>query len=432
MAKKYYAVWSGRKRGIYEEWSGDNGAEAQVKGYSVPHELRPGYKKYSTYEEAVEALKKYHLDTDGTPDGTKEAIEGVDEGPLKAEPKRYMLVLHPATFVMQSRFSDGTANDKIKKYVIAKHSAVIGDKIHLYRYEDEKTAVDKAADKSFLTDEEYGESEVLPGVYVVRQDKGLLDVRGSWDQIASFLGLNAFTAVGYNEAVFSYVSKHINYYEEPMYYRDIYAGDGKLYYFTDGTYRDGKGVGYGVYRPKAEDIIGNDLTLIIEMAKKAQMTQECIRALQFAEKKTHPDDPSEDKGSGRNEIGEILAVMHAVLSARLSEEKEIFVVHDNENVLKYLTGEYKGKDLITANYLEDYDNEKLNYTYFLFFREVEKWDMRIRFIHVYSHVIEKDETNPFATKKHKSIELNDESVFKNHTLFVGNVKADQLAEAAII
>ena len=53
MAKlKFYAVKRGRKPGIYSQWYGENGAEAQVKGY-------PGaiYRGFLSREEAMSFLK---------------------------------------------------------------------------------------------------------------------------------------------------------------------------------------------------------------------------------------------------------------------------------------------------------------------------------------------------------------------------------------
>lgn len=50
--KKYYAVLCGQKPGIYTKWSGENGAESQVKGF-------PGarYRAFSTTREAEAWLK---------------------------------------------------------------------------------------------------------------------------------------------------------------------------------------------------------------------------------------------------------------------------------------------------------------------------------------------------------------------------------------
>jgi ribonuclease HI len=50
--KKYYAVLSGQKPGIYTKWSGENGAEAQVKGF-------PGarYRAFPSTKEAEAWLK---------------------------------------------------------------------------------------------------------------------------------------------------------------------------------------------------------------------------------------------------------------------------------------------------------------------------------------------------------------------------------------
>lgn len=45
--KKYYAVAKGRKPGIYTRWSGENGAEVQVKGFSGSL-----FKSFPTREEA--------------------------------------------------------------------------------------------------------------------------------------------------------------------------------------------------------------------------------------------------------------------------------------------------------------------------------------------------------------------------------------------
>lgn len=50
MAKYYYAVRNGRKVGVYNSWSE---CEKQVKGYP-----NAAYKKFSTYEEALNFIKK--------------------------------------------------------------------------------------------------------------------------------------------------------------------------------------------------------------------------------------------------------------------------------------------------------------------------------------------------------------------------------------
>ena len=46
--KKYYAIVHGYEPGIYQEWNGENGAQAQVKGY-------PGalYRSFATYKDAA-------------------------------------------------------------------------------------------------------------------------------------------------------------------------------------------------------------------------------------------------------------------------------------------------------------------------------------------------------------------------------------------
>jgi ribonuclease HI len=51
--KKFYAVAAGKKPGIYTEWAGENGAQAQVNGY-------PGsvYKGFPTIQEAEAFMKK--------------------------------------------------------------------------------------------------------------------------------------------------------------------------------------------------------------------------------------------------------------------------------------------------------------------------------------------------------------------------------------
>lgn len=53
--KKFYAVVKGRQPGIYQEWSGENGAEAQVSGF-------PGavYKGFSTFAEAEQWFQHHH------------------------------------------------------------------------------------------------------------------------------------------------------------------------------------------------------------------------------------------------------------------------------------------------------------------------------------------------------------------------------------
>ncbi len=51
--KKYYAVAKGRKPGIYEQWYGDQGAEAQVKGFTGAV-----FKGFATRHEAQTWLKR--------------------------------------------------------------------------------------------------------------------------------------------------------------------------------------------------------------------------------------------------------------------------------------------------------------------------------------------------------------------------------------
>ncbi len=50
--KSFYAVFSGHKPGIYEEWFGEDGAKAQIDGFS-----KAKYKKFETKEEALEWME---------------------------------------------------------------------------------------------------------------------------------------------------------------------------------------------------------------------------------------------------------------------------------------------------------------------------------------------------------------------------------------
>lgn len=60
--KKYYAVLCGQKPGIYTKWSGENGAEAQVKGFAGAR-----YRAFPSAREAEAWLKK--------PDNPLQALE---------------------------------------------------------------------------------------------------------------------------------------------------------------------------------------------------------------------------------------------------------------------------------------------------------------------------------------------------------------------
>ncbi|MDM8523006.1 ribonuclease HI [Desulfococcaceae bacterium HSG8] len=75
--QKYYAIVRGFKPGIYEEWYGTGGAEAQIKGF--PDAL---HKSFSTFSEADEWLKKLRnpeqqrglFDSPGTKEPAEERI----------------------------------------------------------------------------------------------------------------------------------------------------------------------------------------------------------------------------------------------------------------------------------------------------------------------------------------------------------------------
>ena len=54
--KKFYAVASGRTHGIYDGWYGEDGAEAQVKGFPDAR-----YQGFSTIKEAQAWLKEFNL-----------------------------------------------------------------------------------------------------------------------------------------------------------------------------------------------------------------------------------------------------------------------------------------------------------------------------------------------------------------------------------
>jgi ribonuclease HI len=50
--KRYYAVKNGRRPGIYDKWYGEDGAEAQIKGFSNAH-----FKKFTLKSEAKKFLE---------------------------------------------------------------------------------------------------------------------------------------------------------------------------------------------------------------------------------------------------------------------------------------------------------------------------------------------------------------------------------------
>jgi len=53
---KYYAVACGQKPGIYDKWHGEDGAEAQVRGFP-----KARFQAFSTIREAREWLKEFPL-----------------------------------------------------------------------------------------------------------------------------------------------------------------------------------------------------------------------------------------------------------------------------------------------------------------------------------------------------------------------------------
>ena len=73
---KFYAVAVGQVPGIYEKWSGNGGAESQVKGF-------PGarYKGFTSFAEAAAWLKEYHIT--GSVSKPKEPVERKKENPKK-------------------------------------------------------------------------------------------------------------------------------------------------------------------------------------------------------------------------------------------------------------------------------------------------------------------------------------------------------------
>jgi hypothetical protein len=69
-----------------------------------------------------------------------------------------------------------------------------------------------------------------------------------------------------------------------------------------------------------------------------------------------------------------------------------------------------------------------------YFKRVFEHGFDIKFMHIYSHVGEKEQIKikggETIESKDKAITLEDNSIFEKHTLFVGNRKADKLAEEA--
>jgi ribonuclease HI len=65
--KKYYAVAKGHKPGIYDQWFGENGAKANIDGFS-----NAVFKKFSTLEDATSYLKEVTGKNDFTSRGNQD------------------------------------------------------------------------------------------------------------------------------------------------------------------------------------------------------------------------------------------------------------------------------------------------------------------------------------------------------------------------
>jgi ribonuclease HI len=99
MGKKQYAVKIGRKPGIYREWYGENGAEAQVKGY-----FGAVYKGFGTLEDAQNWLK----DRQASPNQPRMMLNSEDVKPEDQDQRDR--VIDPAQVRTQSKvviYTDG-------------------------------------------------------------------------------------------------------------------------------------------------------------------------------------------------------------------------------------------------------------------------------------------------------------------------------------
>jgi ribonuclease HI len=79
--KNYYSVAIGRKPGIYDQWAGPNGAEAQVKGF--PKAL---YKGFGSLEDASEWLRRHGVENPRVYGRVKSPRNGGDRRPLDQGP----------------------------------------------------------------------------------------------------------------------------------------------------------------------------------------------------------------------------------------------------------------------------------------------------------------------------------------------------------
>ncbi len=344
---------------------------------------------------------------------------------------KYVIVLHPDTFVLDTKYANktivGKEWTKLGRYLYASKSEILRDYVHIYRYRHRKTAIKRIVDRSYLKDEKYDLDSIEPGYYVVRQDEALIAVEADWqNDIVPFQGLDACTVLKYNEDVYSYIKSHLYYYMEPKYYTGEYMVD-ESWYFTYGSYDGFLGrLGYGVYvhNDRIKDIKGSDLTKIVSMAEDAGISDECMETLRNASVNFEQKYKKE-----KSEAAELLAVMHAVLVAKAADQKKMIIVYKNEKVMKYLTGEYSGEKLIKEDFRNDDGYESFNRIYFLFFKEVEKWDLEVRFVHVYRQVIFTDSDNTSANDK--TMISDDIPRFEPQSLFEGSNKADELAKVSI-
>lgn len=305
----------------------------------------------------------------------------------------YLCCEYPGRFFRRS----DKKREACKGIFRCKKLSELNDKISIYKFEKEDEAVAAAKLGDDFSGEQYSSKKAEAGVYLIQQKDCFLKEDRDWKEIEIINRLVSFTVFKYDKAVHEAVKNHLKYCKESNWYVDIYKDSAENIIYTDGL--GAPKVGYGIYWPghKPEEFGGNgNLSEIIKLANDAGMSEKCIKMLEKINSKIESDDSdktSENDNSKtkayvdeKNEMAELLAVMHAVLIAKLDGENKISIVHDNENVMKYLTYEYKGKDSIKLS-MDAETFDKFNQVYILFFKELEEtWkEMDISFIHVYSH-----------------------------------------------
>ncbi len=351
------------------------------------------------------------------------------------DPKPYTLVFHPGVFVLNTRFKKAKTN--LERYKLIKQYEPTKNIVHVYKYDDEKSAVSSAGDELFKNEKEYPIADVEQpesGVYIIWQEEAFLQIHAIWDDIKAFVGVTGFKAHGSKQGEDDFIKNHMHLFAPVNYYKDIYYGDGNTYLFTDGTKDESKKKApYGIYMGPETTFVGGDLKEIIELVKTinnkktATFSESLIDALRDAQ------DNITAYTDENNELSELLASMRAALVAMEMGKTKAFICHDNENVLWYLTGEYKRKEINTLTYLpkgEKYPH--FNAIYRLFYKEVLATGIDIKFMHVYSHVGERETitigNGAQIQSADKPIQLEDCTIFDNHIMFLGNRIADKLAD----